>query len=107
MSEFEARKQQLLNRRKELTARLTSIEAELDSHQSKDWEELAVEREEDEVLEGLGDQGLKEDRQIYLALERNEDGTYGECQKCGETIPEALLELLPHTPLSRKSASSL
>lgn len=107
MSEFEARKQQLLNRRKELTARLTSIEAELDSHQSKDWEELAVEREEDEVLEGLGDQGLQEVRQIDLALERIEDGTYGECQKCGDTIAEARLDLLPHTPLCRKCAASL
>ena len=107
MSEFEARKQQLLNRRKELTTRLTSIEAELDSHQSKDWEELAVEREVDEVLEGLGDQGLQEVRQIDLALERIEDGTYGECQKCGDLVAEARLDLLPHTPLCRNCAASV
>ena len=107
MGGFEARKQQLLDRRKELGARLTSIEAELDSHQSKDWEELAVEREEDEVLEGLGDQGLQEVRQIDLALERIEDGTYGECQKCGDMIAEARLDLLPHTPLCRNCAASV
>lgn len=107
MVELEARKKQLLNRRKELGARLTSIEEELDSHQSKDWEELAVEREEDEVLEGLGDQGLQEVRQIDLALARIEDETYGECQKCGDTIAEARLDLLPHTPLCRNCAASL
>ena len=99
------RKKQLVERREELGARLTSIEEELDSHQSKDWEELAVEREEDEVLEGLGDQGLQEVRQIDIALARIEDGTYGECQKCGELIAEARLDLLPHTPLCRKCAS--
>ena len=107
MGEFAARKKQLLDRREELGARLTSIGEELDSHQSKDWEELAVEREEDEVLEGLGDQGLQEVRQIDLALERIEDGTYGECQKCGEVIAEARLDLLPHTPLCRNCAASL
>ena len=95
MGKFEARKQQLLDRRKELGARLTSIEAELDSHQSKDWEELAVEREEDEVLEGLGDQGLQEVRQIDLALERIEDGTYGICDNCGDDIPLGRLQALP------------
>ena len=104
MVELEARKQQLLNRRKELNARLNSIGEELDSHQSKDWEELAVEREEDEVLEGLGDQGMQEVRQIDLALERIEEGTYGECQKCGDDIAPARLDLLPHTPLCRKCA---
>ena len=107
MGEFEARKQQLLDRRKELNERLTSIGEELDSHQSKDWEELAVEREEDEVLEGLGDQGLQEVRQIDLALERIEEGTYGECQKCGDMIAEPRLDLLPHTPLCRNCAASL
>lgn len=51
----------ILNARvKELDKRLHEIEDELDSHQSKDWEELAVEREEDEVLEGLGNSGQTE-----------------------------------------------
>ncbi|MGP1355336.1 MAG: TraR/DksA family transcriptional regulator, partial [Roseicyclus sp.] len=45
------RRQQLEDRLAALTERLQEIEEELDSHQSKDWEELAVEREGDEVLE--------------------------------------------------------
>lgn len=37
----------------ELSARLIEIEASLESHEAKDWEEQATEREGDEVLEGM------------------------------------------------------
>jgi hypothetical protein len=51
---------QLEDRLKALDSRLHEIEDELDSHQSKDWEELATEREDDEVLERLGVSGQEE-----------------------------------------------
>jgi RNA polymerase-binding transcription factor DksA len=89
----------------ELEARLTSIEDELDSHNSQDWEELAVEREEDEVLEGMGQAGLQEMRVIRAALVRIEDGTYGDCVKCGEPISEARLDVLPATPFCSRCAA--
>ena len=69
------RKTALEARLRELDTRLHVIEDELDSHQSKDWGELAVEREEDEVLEGIGKSGLAEIDQIRAALTRIADGS--------------------------------
>ena len=54
MTSLEDRKSALLNRWKELDHRLHDIEDTLEAPHSNDWEELAVEREGDEVLEGLG-----------------------------------------------------
>lgn len=92
------RRAQLVARLAELDRRLHAVEQELDSHQSRDWEELATEREGDEVLEGLGHAGQAEIRAIRAALGRLEAGEYGWCQTCGARIPEHRLDLLPHTP---------
>lgn len=101
MATLSDRKRQLLKRLGELDHRLHDIEAELDTHQSKDWGELAVEREEDEVLEGMGTSGLAEVRQIKAALARIEDGSYGYCVRCGDEIAEERLDLVPATPFCR------
>jgi RNA polymerase-binding transcription factor DksA len=103
--ETEQREAALKARLAELEARLASIEVELDSHNARDWEELAVEREEDEVLEGMGQAGLAEIRRIRAALARIAEGTYGECAKCGEPIAEARLDVLPATPFCSRCAA--
>lgn len=105
MKDLKDRESDLRDRLKELEHRLLGIEEELDSHQSKDWEELATEREEDEVLEGMGQSGLAEIDGIRAALERIEDGSYGYCVKCGDRIAEERLDVLPATPFCRKCAS--
>jgi RNA polymerase-binding transcription factor DksA len=99
-----ARKAQLAKRLEELGSRLEAIEEELDSHQNRDWEELATEREGDEVLEATGNAGKAEITQIRAALKRIDDGTYGSCARCGDPIGEARLDALPWTPLCRKCA---
>jgi RNA polymerase-binding transcription factor DksA len=99
------RKAALEKRLVELGARLEAIEEELDSHQNRDWEDLATEREGDEVLEATGNAGLAEITQIRAALRRIADGSYGQCARCGERIAEARLDLLPWTPLCRSCAS--
>jgi RNA polymerase-binding transcription factor DksA len=98
------RKAALEKRLSELGARLEAIEEELDSHLNPDWEELATEREGDEVLEATGNAGLTEITQIRAALRRIEDGSYGDCVRCGEPIAEARLDALPWTPLCRSCA---
>lgn len=98
------RKAALEKRLAELGVRLEAIEEELDSHQNRDWEELATEREGDEVLEATGNAGLTEITQIRAALARIDDGTYGDCVRCGDTIAEARLDVLPWTPLCRRCA---
>jgi RNA polymerase-binding transcription factor DksA len=104
MTSLTARKNQLENRLQALGERIEATEAELLSHDSKDWEELATQREGDEVLEQVGLGAQEEMRAIKAALQRIEDGEYGFCQKCGAEIGEARLDLLPFTPFCKDCA---
>ncbi|MDF1874000.1 TraR/DksA C4-type zinc finger protein [Vannielia sp.] len=104
MTKLEIRKKALLDRLKELDSRLHDIDAELVSHTNADWDEMAVEREEDEVLEGQGNQGQAEIAAIRAALARIKEGEYGFCTKCGVAIAEERLDLLPHTPFCARCA---
>lgn len=100
-------KEMLLKRLTELDSRLQGIEAELDAEHSKDWEELAVEREGDEVLESLGHAGQEEIRAIRAALQRIREGEYGYCVKCGDEISPERLAVLPAAPLCKSCASTV
>jgi RNA polymerase-binding transcription factor DksA len=106
MTSISIRKTQLETRLKELGQRLGGIEAELVGHDSRDSEELATERETDEVLEQLSLEGQTEVRAIRAALTRVADGSYGFCVRCGNPIEDARLDLLPYTPFCAKDAAS-
>jgi RNA polymerase-binding transcription factor DksA len=97
----------LLQRLKLLDARLHAIEAELDAPKSRDWEDLAVEREGDEVLEQLGHSGELEIARIRAALGRLRDGSFGLCTSCGEQIAADRLDILPETPVCRACAAQM
>lgn len=99
------RRAQLQARYAELEKRIAAVEDELDSEHSSDWEELATEREGDEVLEGVGNSAQQEIRQIEAALERLDSGEYGVCTNCGDPIPEERLNILPYTPFCRNCAT--
>jgi|GEM_PF-70616 len=101
------RKAAMQARLADLGIRLQAIEAELDSHSEKDWEELAVQREGDEVLEATGLSGQQEIRMIQAALSRIDTGDYGHCARCGGDISEARLDVLPFTPFCRDCAGSV
>ena len=104
---FLARSKAILEARLEdLLSQLHEIEDELDSHQNRDWSELALEREGDEVLERQGEAGKAEIAAIRSALSRIEDGSYGACVRCGDDIAAARLEVLPHTPLCATCAGA-
>lgn len=98
------RKAQLLTRLTHLQSRVASIGDELLSHDSRDWEELAVEREDDQMLEDLGQSAQSEIRQIEAALKRVEAGEYGFCAYCGEPISQERLDIVPATPFCRHHA---
>ena len=88
----------------ELHERLQEIDEALDSHQSKDWEELATEREGDEVLERMGSSGKAEITKIKAALDRMAEDEFGYCVSCGEEISPERLDVVPHTPFCRACA---
>jgi len=96
--------QRLRARLRELTERISDVEAELDQPASADFEERASEREGDEVLESLGAASVNEVRMIQAALKRIEDGSFGECVNCGEEIAEGRLDAVPHAARCVKCA---
>lgn len=104
MTPTKNRRAALAARLDHLNARIAEIDAELESHQSKDWSELATERETDEVLEEIGLSAQHEIRMIEAALARIEAGEYGVCVTCGAKIAEERLNLLPATPFCRDCA---
>jgi RNA polymerase-binding transcription factor DksA len=107
MKTLEEYRASLMSRLAELDSRLHQIEAELDEPHSKDWEESAVEREGDEVLEQLGQSGQEEIARIRAALGRIREGSYGKCVQCGDDIQPERLNTLPATPLCHSCAASV
>ncbi len=105
MTSVEDRKKYLTKRLNELDERLREIDDELVSHNSRDSEELAIERETDEVLEGMGLSGQQEIRAINAALQRVDAGEYGFCVTCGVVVSEERLDALPYTPFCRDCAA--
>lgn len=80
----------------ELSRRAGRVEADLRSDHSRDAQDRATERENDEVLEGLDREGLRELEQLRAALARLDAGTYGRCTRCGEAIAPERLQALPY-----------
>ncbi len=108
MQDQEYFKQKLLNLKQQVSARITKIDKDI-RHEgmTADWAEQAQERENDEVLESLGNASEIELNKIKHALQRIEAGEYFFCSECGEEIPAARLELLPYSTLCVNCAERL
>ena len=104
MTSLAERKATLEARLAALSDKLVEIDAELDAHDSRDWEELATEREGDEVLEDLGQSAQHEIRMIHAALKRMDEGEYGYCVTCGTEIDAERLDVIPATPFCKACA---
>lgn len=78
-----------------LEARLAHVTKDMSSNHSADSGEQAVERENDEVLEGIGQETQASMQHIRAALARIDAGTYGLCARCGDAINPARLEAVP------------
>ncbi|MDU8913725.1 TraR/DksA family transcriptional regulator [Aestuariicoccus sp. MJ-SS9] len=102
---FEKHKKQLEDRLNELGVRLSHIDTELTQPHVKDLEDMAVEMEDEEVLERLGASGQAEIGRITRALKRIADGEYGVCLECGGEISEERLDVVPDAPLCRNCAA--
>jgi RNA polymerase-binding protein DksA len=96
MADLESIKAQLEERLQFLNDKVDQIEGDLREPANPDFAEQATEAEADEVLEGLESSALLEISQINAALNRIEDGTYGDCATCGEPVGEKRLEVIPY-----------
>lgn len=96
MENIEHFKQKLLTLKAEITQRISAIDKDIKHEDmSSNWTEQATERENDEVLESLGNVSEEELSMINRALKRIDSGEYFHCINCGEDIPNERLELLP------------
>lgn len=97
-------------------ARLTQQLAELEGRQQRiaqdlaeplnpDSSEQAVEMEDDASLEAQAVLVAREIASINRALLRIENGTYGECVRCGDAIAPKRLEARPEAALCISCAS--
>ena len=75
--------------------RLASIKRDVTREHSGDSAEQAQERENDEVVDAIGNETAQSIRDIRAAIERIDDGSYGLCDSCGKEIGEARLKVVP------------
>ena len=83
-------KAQLEQRLADMQARLNRIKRDVTQEHSGDSAEQAQERENDEVVDAIGNETRQSLHAIQVALDKIADGTYGECEKCGADIGEGL-----------------
>ena len=100
-------KQNLLKLKDEYESRIDKIEDHIQNPQddlNEHWEDQAISYRQNDMRKNL----MSEARQslIYVenALSRIENGTYGECEVCGESIEEQRLEALPYATLCMEHA---
>ncbi len=91
----------ILNKAKSKMLTEVSIKIHNEAGESKseigDIYDLASNERERELTLTLGDRDRGKLAQIEDALERIDDGTYGECEECGEPIADNRLSVLPFT----------
>lgn len=96
------RKEFLHALRNELKDRIKSYSAHQhrdDGALEHDFAEQAVQRQNDEVVDGLDDEAREELRQVDRALRRIEEGEGDICESCGEYINPERLKVLPQTTI--------
>ena len=90
---------ELIQRRDSLMERISRVKINMVQEHSADWSEQAQERQNDEVLEAIGNESRNELNQINHALERIENGEYSTCSECGDEISLERLQAVPYTNL--------
>ncbi len=106
MGDFKDIEQQLRQRMKELEERVDEIEDELGAEGDDDFDEMATESSNDEVLSRTGVAADNEISNILEALDRIKSGDYGKCKSCRADIPMARLEAVPYTAYCVKCAET-
>lgn len=102
-------KNALLALKQELASRVERTHKHIHEREervSANFSEQSVEMENQELVMNLDAEGREKLRLIERALQRIEEGTYGECVKCGEDINENRLQAIPYASLCIDCAKS-
>jgi len=107
MKKYDDVKEHLTQMLAELEQRLEKITNDvrhLEEPLAKDSEEQALQTENDQVLDFLGNAARKEIEMLKRAIARIDSGTYGVCRICDEPIGKERLKAVPYTDLCIKCA---
>jgi len=100
-------RKRLLDKRAELARRAELTDADR-RHEveplSADFSEQVTERENEDVLRGIGLSARTVLQSVNFALARLERGEYFDCARCGRPIEPGRLEALPETPFCSRCA---
>ncbi|MCX7087217.1 MAG: TraR/DksA family transcriptional regulator [Methylococcales bacterium] len=108
MQNDEQLRENLIEMLEDLNSRLSKITHDVthvDGPVSQDFAEQAVENENNEVLDALGEATRTDIAKIKQALLRMDKGEYGVCQACGESIGNERLAVIPFSSLCVKCAT--
>jgi DnaK suppressor protein len=108
MQDEEQLRHSLLEMLEDLNGRLSKITDDIkhtDGPVSQDFAEQAIENENNEVLDAIGNSTRDEIEKIKLALRRMDKGEYGSCQVCGELISTERLAVVPFSNMCIKCAT--
>jgi RNA polymerase-binding transcription factor DksA len=81
----------------QLAKRIAAIEADFHKGRSQDFSEQATETENDGVLDEIHHEAIAELKLVKTALQRIDNGVYGQCEACDEPIKAERLLALPYT----------
>jgi len=87
---------ELQAKKEELSQRLERITANLQRGFNADSKEMAKELEDSEVVDALGNEAREEIAKISAALVRLDNGRYGICSECSESIEAARMKVYPY-----------
>lgn len=101
-------KQNLLNLKEEYETRIDKIEDHIQNPQddlNEHWEDQAISYRQNDMRQNLKSEARQSLVYVENALSRIENGTYGECEVCGERIEAQRLEALPYATLCMEHAA--
>lgn len=99
MPETTAPRARLEEQLAELERRQRHVAEDLSEPLNADSTEQAVEMQDDAGLEAQATLISREIASVKRALARLDDGTYGDCVRCGAAIPKTRLEARPEAAL--------
>ena len=105
MPTADAARARLAKQLAELEGRQQRIVQDLSEPLNPDSSEQAIEKEDDASLEAQAALVAREIASINRALLRIENGSYGECVRCGDAIAPKRLEARPEAALCFSCAS--
>ena len=104
---YQAARERLLTLQEEYRTRIEAIEDHIQNPQddlNEHWEDQAISYRQNDMRKNLLAEAQQNLMYVENALSRIENGTYGECEVCGEDIEPKRLEAIPYATLCMQHA---